>query len=198
MRAVSARGRLVFFVTRLWMGGRTATILPFWGCQMSFLPLWRKRTKKRMPEKLVAKNRKASYLYEFIDTYTAGMVLTGTEIKSLRQGHASLVDAYCLFINGELWVRNLHIPEYTLGTFYNHAVRRDRKLLLTARELTKLERAVKAKGSTIIATRLFINERGYAKLAIALARGKQQHDKRESLKKRDTDREIQRFRRHNN
>ncbi len=173
-------------------------IPPFWGCQMSFLPLWRKRTKKRMPEKLVAKNRKASYLYEFIDTYTAGMVLTGTEIKSLRQGHASLVDAYCLFINGELWVRNLHIPEYTLGTFYNHAVRRDRKLLLTARELTKLERAVKAKGSTIIATRLFINERGYAKLAIALARGKQQHDKRESLKKRDTDREIQRFRRHNN
>ena len=85
-----------------------------------------------------------------------------------------------------------------MGTFYNHAVRRDRKLLLTARELTKLERAVKAKGSTIVATRLFINERGYAKLAIALARGKQQHDKRESLKKRDTDREIQRFRRHNN
>ena len=194
----SPRGGGSFFVTQLWVGGRTAAIPPFWGCQMSFLPLWRKRTKKRMPEKLVAKNRKASYLYEFIDTYTAGMVLTGTEIKSLRQGHASLVDAYCLFINGELWVRNLHIPEYTLGTFYNHAVRRDRKLLLTARELTKLERAVKAKGSTIVATRLFINERGYAKLAIALARGKQQHDKRESLKKRDTDREIQRFRRHNN
>ncbi len=151
-----------------------------------------------MPEKLVAKNRKASYLYEFVDTYVAGMVLTGTEIKSLRQGHASLVDAYCLFINGELWVRNLHIPEYGFGTFYNHAVRRDRKLLLTARELTKLQRGVTSKGNTIIATRLFINERGYAKLAIALARGKQQHDKRESLKKRDTDRELQRYRRQNN
>ena len=151
-----------------------------------------------MPEKLVAKNRKASYLYEFVDTYVAGMVLTGTEIKSLRQGHASLVDAYCLFINGELWVRNLHIPEYGFGTFYNHAVRRDRKLLLTSRELTKLQRGVTSKGNTIIATRLFINERGYAKLAIALARGKQQHDKRESLKKRDTDRELQRYRRQNN
>lgn len=151
-----------------------------------------------MPEKLVAKNRKASYLYEFVDTYIAGMVLTGTEIKSLRQGHASLVDAYCLFINGELWVRNLHIPEYGFGTFYNHAVRRDRKLLLTSRELTKLQRGVTSKGNTIIATRLFINERGYAKLAIALARGKQQHDKRESLKKRDTDRELQRYRRQNN
>ena len=196
MRAVSARGRLVFFVIRFWCGKTNVGDTALLGLPNVFSNFAPQNARKRMPEKLVAKNRKASYLYEFVDTYTAGMVLTGTEIKSLRQGHASLVDAYCLFINGELWVRNLHIPEYTLGTFYNHAVRRDRKLLLTARELTKLERAVKAKGSTIIATRLFINERGYAKLAIALARGKQQHDKRESLKKRDTDREIQRYRRH--
>ena len=151
-----------------------------------------------MAERLIAKNRKASFQYEFIDTYTAGMVLTGTEIKSLREGHASLVDAYCLFINCELWVRNLHIPEYHFGTFYNHEVRRDRKLLLNARELLKLQRGVNAKGNTIVAVRLFINARGYAKLVIALARGKQQHDKRETLKKRDSDRELQRYRRQNN
>ena len=146
-----------------------------------------------MPERVVAKNRKASFLYEFIDIYTAGMVLTGTEIKSLRQGHASLVDAYCLFINGELWVRNLHIPEYHFGTFFNHEVRRDRKLLLTGRELLKLQRGLNAKGNTIVATKIFISERGYAKLVIALARGKQQHDKRETIKKRDSDRELQRI-----
>jgi ssrA-binding protein len=153
---------------------------------------------EEMAERLIAKNRKASFQYELVDTYTAGMVLTGTEIKSLRMGHASLVDAYCLFIRGELWVRSLHIPEYSLGTFYNHEVRRDRKLLLNARELVKLQRGVNAKGNTIVAVRLFINERGYAKLVIALARGKQQHDKRETIKKRDNDREIQRYRRHDN
>ena len=141
-------------------------------------------------ESLVAKNRKASFLYELLDTYTAGLVLTGTEIKSLRMGKANLVDAYCLFLNGELWVRGLHIPEYSYGTHYNHNPDRERKLLLNRKELTKLERGVKAKGMTIVATRLFIGERGYAKLVIALARGKQAHDKRDTLKQRDADREL--------
>ncbi len=147
-----------------------------------------------MGEKLVAKNRKASFQYELLEYYTAGIVLVGTEIKSIRQGHAILVDTYCLFINGELWVRNLNIPEYVYGTHYNHTPKRDRKLLLTARELEKLHRAVQTKGMTIVATRLTINERGYAKLTIALARGKQAHDKRETLRRRDTDRELQRAR----
>ena len=141
-------------------------------------------------ESLVAKNRKASFLYELLDTYTAGLVLTGTEIKSLRMGKANLVDAYCLFLNGELWVRGLHIPEYSYGTHYNHNPDRERKLLLNRKELNKLERGVKAKGMTIVATRLFIGERGYAKLVIALARGKQAHDKRDTLKQRDADREL--------
>jgi len=147
-----------------------------------------------MGEKIVAKNRKASFQYELLEYYTAGIVLVGTEIKSIRQGHASLVDTYCFFINGELWVRNLNIPEYVYGTHYNHTPKRDRKLLLTARELEKLHRAVQTKGMTIVATRLTINERGYAKLTIALARGKQAHDKRETLRRRDTDRELQRAR----
>lgn len=148
-----------------------------------------------MKEKLVARNRKANFLYELVETFVAGIVLTGTEIKSLRQGQASLVDAYALFINGELWIRNLHIPEYSFGTFYNHDPRRDRKLLLTRRELSKLSRGVQSKGHTIIAVRLFISERGYAKLVIALARGKQAHDKRQTIRDREQDRELQRLKR---
>jgi ssrA-binding protein len=148
-------------------------------------------------EKIIAKNRKAGFSYELLDRYTAGMVLSGTEIKSLRQGHASLVDAYALFLNHELWIRNLQIPEYQFGTYSNHNPRRDRKLLLSRKELIKLERAVQAKGTTIVATQLFINERGYAKLRIALARGKQAHDKREAIKDRESARELQRARQKN-
>ena len=145
-----------------------------------------------MKEKLIARNKKASFQYDLLESYTAGLVLTGTEIKSLRQGHAGLVDAYALFMGGELWIRNLNIPEYALGTHYNHAPLRDRKLLLSKKELGKLERATEVKGMTIVATKLFINERGYAKLVIALARGKQAHDKRQSIKERDAARELQR------
>ncbi len=148
-----------------------------------------------MREKVVANNRKARFQYEISDTYTAGMVLTGTEIKSLRAGHASLVDAYCLFINGELWVRNLTIPEYSLGTHYNHTPIHDRKLLLNKRELQKLHRGVQQKGSTIVGLKLFFNERGYAKLLIGLVKGKKMHDKRQTLKQRDSDRELARAKR---
>ena len=118
------------------------------------------------------KNKKASFDYLFIETYTAGIVLTGTEIKSIRQGKASLVDTYCIFINGELWVKNMHIAEYFYGSYNNHSARRDRKLLLNKKELRKLQDAEKNPGFTIVPVRLFLNEKGLAKLVIALARGK--------------------------
>ncbi len=140
------------------------------------------------------KNKKASHDYEFIEKYTAGIVLTGTEIKSIRMGKASLVDAYCFFVNGELWVKNMHVTEYDWGTYYNHVPKRDRKLLLNRKELNKLERKIKEKGFTMVATRLFINDKGYAKLEFALARGKKEYDKREDIKKRDTKREYERLR----
>ena len=141
------------------------------------------------------KNKRASFDYEFIDTYTAGLVLTGTEIKSIRQSKASLVDTYCTFINEELWVKNMHVAEYFYGSYNNHTARRDRKLLLERKELRKLKQAVKNPGFTIVPTRLFINEKGLAKLVIGLARGKHEYDKRESIKERDDKREIDRIRR---
>lgn len=131
------------------------------------------------------KNRRASFDYEFVETYTAGIVLTGTEIKSIRAGKASLVESYCYFNGGELYVKNMHIAEYWWGSWGKHDPRRDRKLLLTHKELIKLQRAVKEKGLTIIAVKLFIADNGYAKLLIALARGKKVYDKRESIKERD-------------
>ena len=140
------------------------------------------------------RNKKASHDYEFIEKYTAGIVLTGTEIKSIRMGKASLVDAYCYVVNGELWVKNMHVAEYDWGTYYNHVPKRDRKLLLNRKELNKLDRKIKEKGFTMVATRLFINEKGFAKLEIALARGKKEYDKREDIKKRDTKREFERLR----
>lgn len=139
------------------------------------------------------KNKRASFDYEFIDTYTAGIVLTGTEIKSIRLGKASLVDTFCFFSRNELWVRNMHIAEYFYGSYNNHAARRDRKLLLSKKELTKLQRATKETGFTIVPTRLFVNEKGLAKLVIALAKGKKQYDKRESLKEKDDKREMDRM-----
>ena len=150
---------------------------------------------KKKPTPINIKNKKASFDYEFIDTYTAGIVLTGTEIKSIRLGKASLVDTYCYFINGELWVKNMHISEYFYGSYNNHSARRDRKLLLDRKELRKLRQAVKNPGFTIVPTRLFINEKGLAKLVIALARGKHEYDKRESIKARDDKREMDRIRR---
>lgn len=138
------------------------------------------------------KNKRASFDYEFVDTYTAGIVLTGTEIKSIRMGKASLVDTFCYFIRGELWMKNMHIAEYFYGSYNNHTARRDRKLLLNRKELRKLERDSQAPGFTIVPTRLFINEKGLAKLVIALAKGKKQFDKRETLKEKDARREMDR------
>ena len=135
------------------------------------------------------KNRRASFDYEFLETYQAGLVLTGTEIKSIRAGKASLVDAFCYFNNGELYVKNMHVADYWWGTWG----RRDRKLLLTRKELNKLQRAVKEKGLTIVAVKLYINEKGYAKLLIALARGKKEYDKRASIKEKDLRREMERL-----
>lgn len=135
--------------------------------------------------KVEIKNKKASFEFELREKFTAGIVLTGTEIKSIRAGKASLVDSYCYFVGNELFVKNMHVADYWWGTFNQHDPRRDRKLLLTKRELKKLQRAYKEKGMTIVATRLFIAENGYAKLNIALARGKKEYDKRESIKEKD-------------
>lgn len=143
--------------------------------------------------KIEIKNKRAGFDYEFLDTYTAGIALTGTEIKSIREGKASLVDSYCYFVNGELYVKNMHIAEYWWGSFNNHDPRRDRKLLLNKKELRKLQRATKEKGLTIIATRLFIAQNGYAKLNIALAKGKKEYDKRESIKEKDMRRDMERM-----
>ncbi|MCL1616102.1 SsrA-binding protein SmpB [Bacteroides sp. ET71] len=139
------------------------------------------------------KNRRATFDYELLDTYTAGIVLTGTEIKSIRQGKASLVDTFCYFANGELWVKNMHIAEYFYGSYNNHAARRDRKLLLTKKELDKLLRTSRDPGFTIVPVRLFINDKGFAKLVVALAKGKKQYDKRQSLREKDDKRDMARM-----
>ncbi|MBR6648152.1 MAG: SsrA-binding protein SmpB, partial [Bacteroidaceae bacterium] len=118
------------------------------------------------------KNKRATFDYIISDTYTAGIVLTGTEIKSIRESRASLVDTYCTFINNELWVKNMHVAEYFYGSYNNHSTRRDRKLLLERKELRKLQQVAKVPGFTIVPVRLFINEKGLAKLVIGVARGK--------------------------
>ena len=139
------------------------------------------------------KNKRATFDYELVETFTAGIVLTGTEIKSIRLGKASLVDTYCFFERGELWVRNMHIAEYFYGTYNNHSARRDRKLLLNKNELRKLSRLTKETGFTIIPIRLFINEKGLAKVVIAVARGKKQYDKRQSLREKEDKRSMDRM-----
>jgi SsrA-binding protein len=138
------------------------------------------------------KNKKAVFEYFLLEEFDAGIVLTGTEIKSIREGKASFVDSFCAFEKGELYVYNLHISEYSLGTHYNHDPKRARKLLLTARELRKLQTKTKEKGFTIIPFLLYINEKSLAKLKIALAKGKHSYDKRETLKNKDVKREIDR------
>ena len=145
-----------------------------------------------MANNIKIKNKRVSWEYHLIEKIVAGIVLTGTEIKSIREGKASLADSYCYFENGELFVRGMHIAEYTYGTYNNHLAKRDRKLLLTARELRKLKTKVTEKGMTIVPVTLFINDRGLAKLEIALARGKHFYDKRENLKEKDSRREIER------
>jgi len=138
------------------------------------------------------KNKRASFDYELLDTWTAGIVLTGTEIKSIRESKASLADTYCTFINGELWVKGMHIAQYFYGSYNNHEAKRDRKLLLTKKELRKIAADSKNPGFTIIPTRLFINDTGLAKLVIALARGKHQYDKRQSIKENEDKKAIAR------
>ena len=137
------------------------------------------------------KNKRATF--ELMDTYTAGIVLTGTEIKSIRLGKASLVDTFCYFAKGELWVKNMHIAEYFYGSYNNHTARRDRKLLLNKKELEKIQRGMKDPGFTTVPVRLFINEKGLAKLVVALAKGKKQYDKRESIKEKDDRRDMARM-----
>ncbi|GAB6010774.1 SsrA-binding protein [Viscerimonas tarda] len=138
------------------------------------------------------KNKRATFDYELLDTYVAGIVLTGTEIKSIRLGKASLVDTFCLFEKDELWVRNMNISEYFYGSYNNHVARRDRKLLLQRKELKKITRMVKETGYTIVPTRIFLNDKGLAKIVIAIARGKKQYDKRQTLREKDDKRMMDR------
>jgi SsrA-binding protein len=145
---------------------------------------------------ILIKNRRATFDYELLETFMAGIVLTGTEIKSLRAGKASLVDTYCIVERGEVWVKNMYIAEYFYGTYNNHSERRERKLLLNRKEIRKLETVAKNGGFTIVPTRLFINEKGLAKIVIAVARGKKAYDKRESIKARDDKREMDRAFKH--
>jgi SsrA-binding protein len=137
-------------------------------------------------------NKKASFEYNLLETYEAGMQLLGTEIKSIRAGKANLSDAYCTFINGELYIRNMHISDYVHSSFYHHELKRERKLLLHKKELKRLNGKVKEKGLTIIPVKIFISETGYAKLEIALAKGKKVYDKRDTIKERDMERESRR------
>ena len=146
--------------------------------------------RKKSPVQI--KNKKASFEYFFVETFTAGIVLTGTEIKSIRLGKASLVDTYCLIINGEIWVKGMSISPYFYGSFSNHEMKRDRKLLLTRREIWKLQEATKQPGFTIVPTLVLIDQNGRAKVDIALCRGKKQYDKRATLKEKEDRREMDR------
>ncbi len=145
-----------------------------------------------MAETTITSNKKAIFEYHIESKLEAGIVLTGTEIKSVRKSQSNLSDSYCIFINEELWVKGMHIAEYTEGSYNNHFSKRDRKLLLNRKELNKLRGKNKEKGFTIIPTRLYISERGFAKLEIALARGKKLYDKRDDLKKKDDTLEMSR------
>jgi SsrA-binding protein len=148
--------------------------------------------KEKAPRAVNILNRKAEFEYFFEAEYEAGIMLTGTEIKSIRAGYANLNDAYCVFEGNELYVRGLHISEYSAGSYYNHEAKRTRKLLLRSSELRKWARKLKEKGFTIIPYRMYINDRGFCKLKIALARGKKSYDKRETMKASDNKRELDR------
>lgn len=139
------------------------------------------------------RNRQAFYEYFIDDKYEAGMVLTGTEVKSLRAGRASFNDSYCIVNKGELWLKNLHIAEYSHGALSNHEPLRERKLLLNKRELKKIETKIREKGITVVPLRIFFSEKGLAKVEIGLGKGKKLHDKRETIKQRDTEREIKKY-----
>jgi SsrA-binding protein len=150
--------------------------------------------RKKSPVQI--KNKKASFEYFFVDTYTAGIVLTGTEIKSIRLGKASLVDTYCYIHNGEIWVKGMSISPYSYGSYNNHVMKRDRKLLLNKREIQHLAEDTKQPGFTIVPTLMFIDQNGRAKVDIALCRGKKQYDKRQTLKAKEDRREMDRAIKH--
>lgn len=148
---------------------------------------------KKKKQEIEIVNRRATHEYKFIATHEAGIVLQGTEIKSIRQHNVNLRDAYCIFRKGELYVKSLFIGEYKFGNYFNHEPRRDRKLLLRRAELRKLEKRVKERGYTIVPYRLYVTERGFAKLEIALAQGKKVYDKRQSIKEKDQKRDLARI-----
>jgi SsrA-binding protein len=148
--------------------------------------------KDKIEKNVEIKNRRASFEYSFLEKYTAGIMLMGTEIKSIRQGKINLTDAYCLFLGEGLYIRQMNISKYNEGTHYNHDPLRDRKLLLTKRELRKLQNSLKDVGLTMIPTRMYISDRGFAKVEIALAKGKKLYDKRDSIKEKDVKRSMER------
>lgn len=148
--------------------------------------------KEKIKNDVLIKNKRATFDYELLETFTAGIVLTGTEIKSIRQGKASLVDTFCIVEKGEVWVKNMYVAEYFYGTYNNHVARRDRKLLLNKKEIRKIFDAIRTSGFTVVPTRLFISEKGLAKLVIAIAKGKKEYDKRDSIRERDDRREMDR------
>lgn len=138
------------------------------------------------------KNKKAKFEYHLIDTFTAGIILTGTEIKSIRNSKASILEAYCVYVDGEVFIRNMHITAYENGSFYNHKPRNDRKLLLNKKEIQKIEKFLKVKGNTIVPLKIFLSDKGWAKIDIATAQGKKTHDKRQDLKEKDDKRDMDR------
>ena len=142
------------------------------------------------------KNKKARFEYQILDTFIAGIQLNGTEIKSIRLGKATITDSFCAFKENELWVRGMHIAKYEFGTYTNHETKRERKLLLNRQELDKLQKKLKDQGLTIVPLHLFVTKKGWAKLEIALAKGKKIHDKRDSLKEKDTQRDMNRAQRY--
>jgi SsrA-binding protein len=142
---------------------------------------------------MAIQNRSAYHDYFIEDKYDAGIVLSGTEVKSIREGKASFVDSFCLFLHGELWLRNMHIAEYRFGTTNNHLAVHDRKLLLNKKELRKLEAKMKERGYSIVPLKLFFNEKGFVKIEIGLAKGKKLHDKRDTMRQKDAEREMKRF-----
>ncbi|MCR5393841.1 MAG: SsrA-binding protein SmpB [Bacteroidales bacterium] len=154
------------------------------------------KNKKNSNTQVNIRNKRATFDYEILDTYTAGLVLTGTEVKSLRAGKAGLTDTFCIFDKGELWVKNAYIAEYFYGTYNNHNSHRDRKLLLSKKELRNLANDSKEPGLTIVPLRLFFNEKGLAKMDIALCKGKKQFDKRNTIKEEEGRRELDRAKKH--
>ena len=145
-----------------------------------------------MQKQINIQNKRARFEFHLIENFTAGIVLSGTEIKSIRNGKASILEAYCVFVNGEVWIRNMHIAAYENGSFYNHSPKADRKLLLNRKEINKIEKFLKDKGNTVVPLKMYLSDKGWAKLEIALAKGKKLHDKRQDLKEKDDKREMDR------